>query len=43
MSTLTASVDLLPVSASVPAARHLTVDLMRAWGSRRTGTTPRSW
>jgi hypothetical protein len=32
MSTLTASVDLLPVSASVPAARHLTVDLMRAWG-----------
>jgi anti-sigma regulatory factor (Ser/Thr protein kinase) len=32
MSTLTASVDLLPVSASVPVARHLTVDLMRAWG-----------
>jgi anti-sigma regulatory factor (Ser/Thr protein kinase) len=31
MSTLTASVDLLPVPASVPAARHLTVGLMRAW------------
>jgi anti-sigma regulatory factor (Ser/Thr protein kinase) len=32
MSTLTAFVDLVPVPASVPAARHVTVQLMQAWG-----------
>jgi hypothetical protein len=32
MPTLTASVDLLPVMGNIPAARHLTVELMRAWG-----------
>jgi anti-sigma regulatory factor (Ser/Thr protein kinase) len=31
MSTLVATVDLEPVSRSVPAARHLVVDLLRAW------------
>ena len=33
MSTLTASIDVPPVPASVPAARHLLVDLLRAWGA----------
>ena len=32
MSTLTASVDLQPVPASVPAARHVVLELMQAWG-----------
>jgi hypothetical protein len=32
MSTLTANVDLQPVPASVPASRHVVVELMRAWG-----------
>ncbi|WP_409328588.1 ATP-binding protein [Trujillonella humicola] len=31
MSTLRASVDLLPVARSVPVARHVVVDLLRAW------------
>jgi anti-sigma regulatory factor (Ser/Thr protein kinase) len=31
MSTLRASVDLLPAAHSVPVARHLVVDLLRAW------------
>ena len=31
MSTLTAFVDLLPAPSSVPAARHVAVELMRAW------------
>jgi anti-sigma regulatory factor (Ser/Thr protein kinase) len=33
MSTLTASIDVPPVPASVPAARHLLVDILRAWGA----------
>ena len=33
MSSYTASVDLPPVVASVPLARHVTLDLLRAWGS----------
>jgi anti-sigma regulatory factor (Ser/Thr protein kinase) len=32
MSTLTASIDLPPTTASVPAARHLLLDVLRAWG-----------
>src|SRR4051812_47911569 len=31
MTTLTASVDLPPVVASVPAARHLVVQLLEIW------------
>ena len=31
MSTLTAAVDLRPVPASVPVARHLVLDLLGAW------------
>ena len=31
MSTLTAAVDLIPVPASVPVARHLVLDLLGAW------------
>ena len=31
MSTLTARIDLPPVPASVPAARHLLLDVLRAW------------
>ena len=31
MSTLTAAVDLTPVPASVPVARHLVLDLLGAW------------
>lgn len=31
MSTLTAAVDLGPVPASVPVARHLVLDLLGAW------------
>ena len=31
MSTITASVDLLPVPNSVPAARHVAVQLLRSW------------
>ena len=31
MSTLTAAVDLAPVPASVPVARHLVLDLLGAW------------
>jgi anti-sigma regulatory factor (Ser/Thr protein kinase) len=31
MSTLSASVDLLPTTSSVPAARHLTGHLLRTW------------
>ena len=33
MSSYTARVDLPPVLASVPLARHVTLDLLRAWGS----------
>ena len=33
MSGYTARVDLPPVVASVPLARHTTLDLLRAWGS----------
>lgn len=33
MSTLTASVDLPPVSPSVPLARHLVLDLLRSWAA----------
>ncbi len=33
MSTLTARVDLRPVPASVPVARHLVLDLLGAWRS----------
>jgi anti-sigma regulatory factor (Ser/Thr protein kinase) len=33
MSTLTASVDLPPVAASVPVARHVVVQLLRAWSA----------
>jgi anti-sigma regulatory factor (Ser/Thr protein kinase) len=31
MSSLTAAVDLLPHSANVPAARHIAVELLKAW------------
>ena len=31
MSTLTASIDLPPTPTSVPAARHLLLEVMRAW------------
>jgi anti-sigma regulatory factor (Ser/Thr protein kinase) len=31
MTTLTASIDLPPMPASVPAARHLLLDVLRAW------------
>jgi anti-sigma regulatory factor (Ser/Thr protein kinase) len=31
MSRRTASIDLPPVSASVPASRHLVLELLRAW------------
>ena len=31
MSTLTASIDLPPTPASVPVARHLLLDVLRAW------------
>lgn len=31
MSSLTASIDLPPTTASVPAARHLLLDVLRAW------------
>jgi anti-sigma regulatory factor (Ser/Thr protein kinase) len=34
MSTLTASVDLLPVPRSVPAARHIVAALLAGWDSR---------
>ncbi|WP_100499940.1 ATP-binding protein [Geodermatophilus chilensis] len=33
MSTLTAAVDLRPVPASVPVARHLVLDLLGAWSA----------
>ncbi len=33
MSTLTARVDLLPTAGSVPAARHLVREVLRAWGA----------
>jgi anti-sigma regulatory factor (Ser/Thr protein kinase) len=33
MSSFTARVDVLPVAASVPLARHLAVDVLRSWGS----------
>src|ERR1700710_1064104 len=33
MSTLTASVDLLPVARSIPAARHLVAETLSAWGT----------
>jgi anti-sigma regulatory factor (Ser/Thr protein kinase) len=33
MSTYRASVDLPPVVHSVPVARHVVLDLMRAWGA----------
>lgn len=32
MSTLTASIDLPPLTGSVPAARHLLLEILRAWG-----------
>ena len=31
MSSLTASIDLPPTAASVPAARHLLLEILRAW------------
>ena len=31
MSTLTASIDLPPATGSVPAARHVLLDVLRAW------------
>jgi anti-sigma regulatory factor (Ser/Thr protein kinase) len=31
MSTLTARIDLPPVAGSVPAARHLLLEVLRAW------------
>jgi anti-sigma regulatory factor (Ser/Thr protein kinase) len=34
MSSYTARLDLPPVAASVPLARHATTDLLRAWGAR---------
>ncbi len=43
MSTLTAAVDLIPVPASVPVARHLVLDLLGAWRRRTTPGTQRSW
>jgi hypothetical protein len=33
MSTFTAAVDLPPLARSVPVARHLTLELLRAWGA----------
>ena len=33
MSTYTAHLDLPPVVASVPLARHVTLDALRSWGS----------
>jgi anti-sigma regulatory factor (Ser/Thr protein kinase) len=33
MSTYRASIDLPPVLRSVPVARHVVLDLMRAWGA----------
>ena len=33
MSSYTARADLPPAVASVPLARHVTLDLLRAWGS----------
>ena len=33
MSTLTARIDLPPTPASVPAARHLLLDILRAWNT----------
>ncbi|MCW2699814.1 MAG: putative anti-sigma regulatory factor, serine/threonine protein kinase [Blastococcus sp.] len=33
MSTLTAGIDLLPSAPSIPAARHLVLELLRAWGA----------
>ncbi|MGY2083689.1 ATP-binding protein [Blastococcus sp. SYSU DS0539] len=35
MSTLSASLDLPPVAASVPAARRLVRQLLRSWGARQ--------
>jgi anti-sigma regulatory factor (Ser/Thr protein kinase) len=35
MTTLTASIDLPPAIASVPAARHLVVQLLRVWEARQ--------
>ncbi|WP_104524045.1 ATP-binding protein [Blastococcus atacamensis] len=35
MSTLTASLDLPPTAASVPVARRLVRELLRAWGARQ--------
>jgi anti-sigma regulatory factor (Ser/Thr protein kinase) len=31
MSTLTAAIDLVPEDVSVPAARHIAVELLKAW------------
>ena len=31
MSSLTVTVDLPPATASVPAARHVLLDVLRAW------------
>lgn len=33
VSSRSASLDLLPAAASVPAARHVTLELLRAWGA----------
>ena len=33
MSSLSAHVDLVPVMSSVPVARHVTLDVLRSWGS----------
>jgi anti-sigma regulatory factor (Ser/Thr protein kinase) len=33
MSSLTASLDLPPAAGSVPAARHLLLEMLRAWGA----------
>ncbi|SEL32024.1 Anti-sigma regulatory factor (Ser/Thr protein kinase) [Blastococcus sp. DSM 46786] len=35
MSTLSASLDLPPVAASVPVARRLVRELLRSWGARQ--------
>ena len=35
MSTLTASLDLRPVAASIPTARRLVRQLLQAWGARQ--------
>ena len=33
MSTLTASIDLVPTASSITAARHVVLELLRVWGT----------